>query len=128
VAGQESARGAVSASAILESVQLLAAQDPEAFGELVVEILCKLAELDCDAYEFLVGGMVSRELQGAGFVVALEQAKRSLALGNPGQAAERMNAMGLWVRSIEDLGSRERLGFLPAEKPKGGPASPHYVM
>jgi hypothetical protein len=60
---------------------MLAAQNPEVFGRLVVEILCRLADLDRDAYEFLVGGMVSRELCGAGLLVALEQARQALALG-----------------------------------------------
>jgi len=121
VCDEESARllPIVSASGILEFVQVLATQDPEAFGQLVVEILCRLADLDRDAYEFLVGGMVSKELCGAGLLVALEQAKQALALGKVDQAAERVNAIDVWVRSVEDLGSRERLDLLPAEGAEG---------
>jgi len=53
------------ASEILESIQSLATQDPEAFGELVVRIFCKLAEWDRATYEYLIGGMISRELCAA---------------------------------------------------------------
>jgi len=67
VSDQESDRHHRSNSAIeiLESVELLATQDPEAFGELVVKILCKLAELDRDTHEYLMGVMISRELRCA---------------------------------------------------------------
>jgi hypothetical protein len=115
--------------AILEAVQSLATANPEAFGKLVVEILCKLAELDRDAYEYLIGGMISRELCAAGLQVALEQAKQALSLGNTGRVEERISAIEDWLRAVETLGSRERFELLLAEEQETRPTSSHtYVM
>jgi hypothetical protein len=119
----------VSASAILESVQSLARQNPEAFGKLVVQILCTLADLDRDAYDFLVGGMFSRELRAAGLNVALEQAKQALSLGRSDRVEERLSAIETWVRSAEYLGSRERLELLTVDEQEPTPTSKRiYVM
>jgi hypothetical protein len=95
VRDQESARHdpTNSASEILESVQSLAMQDPEAFGELFVKVLCKMAEWDRATYEYLIGGVISRELCSAGLNVALEQAKQALLLGNTDRAEERLRAI-----------------------------------
>jgi len=119
----------VSASAILESIQALARQNPEAFGKLVVQTLCTLADLDRDAYDFLVGGMFSRELRAAGLKVALEQAKQALSLGRSDRVEERLSAIEGWVRSAEYLGSRERLELLAADEQESPPSSTHtYLM
>ena len=124
-----SARHRVSASAILESVHLLATENPEAFGKLVVEILCTLAELDRDAYEHLVGGMISREQRSAGLKVALEQAKQALTLGHTDRVEERISAIEAWICAIEWLGSRRTVELASAEERDAKPGSPHlYVM
>jgi hypothetical protein len=102
-------------TAILDSAKRLALHDPDAFGKFVVEILCQLAELDRDAYDYLLGGMISRELLAAGLLVALEQAKQALASGDALRVVERVNAIESWVRTIEHLGSRERVEALMAE-------------
>lgn len=106
-------------SAILDFVQSLAPQDGEAFGRFIVAILCKLAELDRDVYEYFLSGVVSRELLAAGLLVALEQVKQALASGDDNRALERVNAIEGWVRTIEYQGSQERLELLLAEEPKG---------
>lgn len=120
----------VSAEAILESIQLLAAQNPEAFGKVVVEILCELAEVDRDAYEYLVGGMISREQRSAGLKVALEQARQALVLGHADRVEERITAIEGWIRAVEYLASRERLELLSAGEQEAKPTSPGntYVM
>lgn len=104
----------VSASAILDSVQSLASQDPGAFGNLVVEILWKLSELDRDAYEWLMSMAISQELYAAGLKIALEQAKEALSLGHRGRVEERVTAIEGWICTIEYLGSRERFKLLSA--------------
>ncbi|MGH9546638.1 MAG: hypothetical protein ACRD23_15630 [Terriglobales bacterium] len=120
---------AESASAILESIHSLARQNPEAFGELVVKILCKLAEWDRGAYEYLMSGVVSRELRAAGLLVALEQAKQALSQGHADRVEERVSAIEGWVHAIEYLGSQERLELLLAQEQKPGAASPQtYLM
>src|SRR5713226_8386996 len=111
-----SARHRVSASAILESVHLLATWNPEAFGSLVVEMLCKLAELDRDAYEYLVGGMISREQRSAGLKVAVEQAKQALTLGHTDRVEERISAIEAWICAVEYLGSQGRLELPPDDE------------
>lgn len=119
-----------SAIEILESVELLATKDPEAFGELVVKILCKLAELDRDTYEYLMGVMISRELRAAGLKVALEQAKQSLSLGHKDLIAERLSAIEGWACMVEYLGSRQRSARLLATGAavrSGAPADAHHV-
>jgi hypothetical protein len=118
-------RGENPVSAILESIRLLSKQEPAVFGQLVVEILCKLAELDRDAYEYLMSGVVSRELHAAGMRVALAQAKQALSLGNADRAEERLGAIEAWLHTIEYLGSRERLDILLTGEQK---APPNYVM
>ena len=119
-------------SAILDFIQPLATQNPEAFGRFIVAILCKLAELDRDAYEYFLSGMVSRELLAAGVLVALEQVKQALASGDINGALERVNAIEGWVRLVEYQGSQERLEHLLAENEKATPKTagyPHaYVM
>lgn len=118
-----------SASAILEPIQRLTTQNPEAFGELVVQILCKFAELDREAYEYLMAGVISQELRAAGLLVALEQVKQALASGNIDGVRERVTAIEGWVRRIEYLGSRERLDLLLAQEQKPGATSPQtYIM
>jgi hypothetical protein len=117
------------ASTILESIQSLARQNPEAFGALVIEILCKLAEWDRDAYEYLMSGVISRELRAAGLTVALEQAKQAFLLGNTDRAEERLSAIEGWLRTLEYLGARERLELLLAQEQKIGATSAQtYVM
>jgi hypothetical protein len=117
------------ASTILESIQSLARQNPEAFGALVIEILCKLAEWDRDAYEYLMSGVILRELCAAGLTVALEQAKQALLLGNTDRAEERLSAIEGWLRTLEYLNSRERLELLLAQEQKTGATSAQaYVM
>ena len=105
-------------SAILESIQSLAAQNPEAFGELTTTILCKLAELDRDAYEYLMNRVISQELCAAGLKVALEQAKQALSLGDTDRVVERVNAIEGWLCTMEYLGSRERLELLLTQERK----------
>jgi len=122
-----------SISAILDSAERLAFEDAEAFGRLVVEILCKLAEFDREAYEFFVGGMIAREMQAAGLLVALEQVKQALASGDVHYAAERVSAIEGWVRRVEYLGSTEkRLEILAGRKAEGrtegAKSSSGYVM
>jgi hypothetical protein len=108
---------------------LLATENPEAFGNLVVEMLCKLAELDRDAYEYLVGGMISREQRSAGLKVALEQAKQALTLGHTDRVEERISAIEAWICAIEWLGSRRTVELASAEERDAKPGSPHlYVM
>jgi hypothetical protein len=108
VSDQESDRHHRSNSAIeiLESVELLATQDPEAFGELVVKILCKLAELDRDTYEYLMGVMISRELRAAGLKVTLSTPCR-----NPGHRSRKGQISFLKVASRVNriLGADEEL-------------------
>jgi hypothetical protein len=116
-------------SAILEAVQSLAAQNSEAFGDLVVKILCTLAELDRAAYECLMGGMISRELSAAGLSVALAQAKQAFSRGQYDRSEERITAIEQWLHSVEGLGSRERLEIRSAEEPATRTTPPHsYVM
>lgn len=117
------------ASEILESIQLLATQDPEAFGELVVKILCKLAELDRETYEYLMGVMISRELRAAGLKVALEQAKQSLSLGHKDLVAERLSVIEGWACMVEYLGSREKLVRLlaPGQQSAEVPPQTHIM-
>ena len=114
----------VSTSAILDSVQSLATQDPAAFGKLVVEILWKLAEFDRDAYECLMGRVISQELHAAGLKIALEQAKEALSLGHSGRVEERVTAIEGWIRSVEYLGSRERFELLSAGEQEAKPTNP----
>jgi hypothetical protein len=118
-----------SAFEILESIELLATQDPEAFGEIVVKILCKLAELERDTYEYLMGVMISRELRAAGLKVALEQAKQSLSLGHRDLIAERLSAIEGWACMVEYLGSRERLARLlaPGQQSAAVPPQAHIM-
>ena len=121
--------GANSASEILESIQSLAVHNPEAFGELFVKILFKMAEWDRAAYEYLIGGVISRELCSAGMNVALDQAKQALLLGNTDRAEERLSAIECWLRTLEYLGSPERLELLLAQEQKTGATSTEtYVM
>ena len=119
-------------SAILDFVQSLAKHDGEAFARFIVAILCKLEELDRDAYEHFLSGVVSRELVSAGLLVVLEQAKQALASGDINRAVERVNAIEGWMRLVEYQGSQERLERLLAEEEKAAPksaGSPHaYVM
>jgi hypothetical protein len=119
-------------SVILDFVQPLATQNPEAFGRFVVAILCKLAEMDRGAYEYFLSGMVSRELLAAGLLVALEQAKQALSSGEINRALERVNAIEGWVHTIEYQGSRENLERLQAEDQEAALAvvgsPPTYVM
>jgi hypothetical protein len=105
-------------SAILDFVHSLALQNPEAFGRFATEMLRTVGELDRDAYVYFWNSLVSRALLASGVLVALEQAKQALASGDINQASERMNAIGDWVRTIEYLGSRERVAFLLAEEQK----------
>jgi hypothetical protein len=127
VAARESdcSRGENPVSAILESIRSLSEQNPGAFGQLVVELLCKLAEMDHDAYEYLMSGVVSRELHAAGMRVALAQAKQALSLGNTNRAEERLGAIEAWLHTVEYLGSRERLDILLTGEQK---IPPNYVM
>lgn len=117
---------------LLDWAHWMATQDPEAFGRLVVEILRKVADLDRDVYECLWGGMISGELQAAGLLVALEQAKQALSSGDIDRVRERVGAIEGWVRTIEYLGSRDRLAILAGERgesPTEGVRSPNaYVM
>ena len=119
-------------SAILDFVQSLAKHDGEAFARFIVAILCKMAELDRDAYEHFLSGVVSRELLGAGLSVALEQAKQALASGDINRALERVNAIEGWMRLVEYEGSQERLERLLAEDEKtalkAAGSSHAYVM
>ncbi len=96
---------------------------------MVFEALSKLAELDRDAYEYLMGGVISQELRAAGLLVALEQVKQALASGNIDHVAERVTAIEGWVRTIEYLGLRERLELLLAQEQKPVATSPQtYIM
>jgi len=130
VCAPASDRPRVSASGILDSVHLLATESPEAFGKLVVEILCKLAEVDRDAYEYLVGGMISREQCSAGLKVALEQAKQALTLGHTDRVEERISAIEDWIRAVEYLGSQGRLELPPDDEQDSSPTNApiKYVM
>jgi hypothetical protein len=108
------------AAAVLDSIQRLAAQDPATFRKLVVEVLCTLAEVNRNAYEYLISGIMAREMEMAGFLVALEEAKQALASGFPDRASERLSVASLWLNSVEYLGSRKRLEFLVAEEQRLG--------
>ena len=107
-------------AAVLDSIRRLAAQDPPTFRKLVVDVLCTLAEVNQNAYEYVISGIMSRELELAGFLVALEETKHALDLGFPDRARERLSAISFWLHSVEYLGSQKRLEFLLAEEERLG--------
>ena len=99
----------VSAPAILDSIQRLAKQDPEAFGELFVRVTVTLSQVDRAAYDWVMAGMIHRTSEEWGVTYALGEVKQKLASGDVQGAIGALKLIETWAIGIEHLASGEAL-------------------
>ena len=99
----------VSATAIMDSIQRLAKQDPEAFGTLFVQVTLKLSQVDRGAYDWFMAGMIVRTSEAYGVTPALTEVKQKLEANDIQGAIGALKPIESWADVMEHLASGEAL-------------------